>query len=235
MPHKESWPMKKQQQTGVEEVVAWLQKHATTATRDGMARYGLPSDKAFGVPVGVMKKQAKLLGRDHELALGLWETGWYEARMIATFLAEPGEMTPQQMDQWCNDFDNWGICDTACFHLFDRTPHAWKKVSLWAKRREEFVKRAAFALIASLSVHDKEADDEAFMKGLRFIEKAATDERNFVKKGVNWSLRCVGKRNANLHAAAISVAESLATSDDPSAKWIGKDALRDLAKRKPRG
>jgi 3-methyladenine DNA glycosylase AlkD len=134
-----------------------LERHSTKRTRDGMARYGLPSDNAFGVTMADMKVLAKRLGRNHELAAALWDTGWYEARMLTSFVDEPARVTAAQMDRWCRDFDNWGICDTVCFHLFDRTPHAWRKVAQWHDRREEFVKRAAFALLWGLTVHDKRA------------------------------------------------------------------------------
>ncbi len=179
----------------VQAVLTWLRRHGSKATRDGMARYAIPSDKAFGVSVGTMQQLAKRLGRNHELAAALWETGWYEARMLASFVDEPARVTSAQMDRWCRDFDNWAICDTACFHLFDRTPHAWRKVAQWSGRREEFVKRAAFALLWGLTVHDKSADDEPFAQGLLLIERAADDERNFVKKAVNMALRAIGKRN----------------------------------------
>jgi|SRR5688500_3032417 len=165
--------------------VAELKRLGTKETRDGMARYAIPSDNAFGVPVGQIRDLGKRLGRNHELAQALWDSGWYEARMLATFVAEPALVTPAQMDRWCKDFDNWAICDTACFHLFDKTPHAFKKVSQWSKRRDEFVKRAAFALLASLALHDKKSDDRLFAECLPLIEKAATDDRNFVKKGVS--------------------------------------------------
>jgi 3-methyladenine DNA glycosylase AlkD len=134
------------------------------------------------------------------------------------------------MDHWCRDFDNWAICDTVCFQLFDRTPHAWAKVAQWHDKRAEFVKRAAFALIASLAGHDKQAGDEPFLEGLRLVERAASDERNFVKKGVSWALRGTGRRNAPLHAAAMAVARRLAESADAAARWVGRDALRDLSK-----
>jgi 3-methyladenine DNA glycosylase AlkD len=211
-----------------QQVVDWLKRKGTKATRDGMARYAIPSDKAFGVPVGVMRRHAKSIGQSHELAAVLWETGWYEARMIATFLDEPARVTPEQMDRWCRDFDSWAICDTACFHLFDRTPHAWKKVRTWSGKRDEFVKRAAFALLASLAVHDKAAGDDQFLGCLPLVERASTDERNFVKKGVNWALRTIGRRNAKLNAAAVAVARKLAASKDSAPRWIGKDALREL-------
>lgn len=212
----------------VEEAITWLRKHGTKRTRDGMARYGLPSDKAFGVPVGTIQQYAKRLGRDHDLALGLWNTGWYEARMLATFIDIPEKVTAAQMDQWCEEFDNWGICDTACFHLFDRTPHAWRKVTQWSRRRGEFAKRGAFALLACLALHDKGADDEPFARSLPLIEKAATDERNFVMKGVNWALRAVGRRNTALNTAAVAVARRLAGSSEAAPRWVGRNALKEL-------
>jgi 3-methyladenine DNA glycosylase AlkD len=212
----------------VRSTLAWLERHATRRTRDGMARYGLPSDHAFGVTMADMKVLAKRLGKNHELALALWATGWYEARMLTSFVDEPARVTPAQMDRWCRDFDNWGICDTVCFHLFDRTAHAWPKVARWHDRPEEFVKRASFALLWALTVHDKQAGDEAFIEGLRFVEKAAPDERNFVKKAVNMALRAVGKRSIALNAAAVAVARRLADSPEPAGRWVGKDALREL-------
>jgi 3-methyladenine DNA glycosylase AlkD len=154
--------------------------------------------------------------------------------MLATFVDEPARVTAGQMDRWCRDFDNWAICDTACFALFDRTPHAWRKVAQWARRRDEFGKRAAFALLWSLTVHDRRAGDEPFARGLRLIEQAATDERNFVKKAVNMALRAVGKRNPALTAAAVTVARRLAASPQAAARWVGKDALRELASPKVR-
>jgi 3-methyladenine DNA glycosylase AlkD len=214
----------------VRSTLAWLERHGTRRTRDGMARYGLPSDHAFGVTMADMKVLAKRLGKNHELALGLWATGWYEARMLTSFVDEPARVTSGQMDRWCRDFDNWGICDTACFALFDRTPHAWAKVRQWTARREEFIKRAGFALLASLAGHDKAASDAAFLEGLRLIEASADDHRNFVKKGVSWALRRIGGRNAALHRASVDLARTLATSEMPAARWIGKDALRDITR-----
>ena len=212
----------------VEAAVAWLKRHSSKATRDGMARYGIPSDHALGVTMANMKVLAKQLGRNHELAAGLWGTGWYEARMVTSFVDEPARVTPSQMERWCEDFDNWGICDTVCFHLFDRTPHAWQKVAEWCDREEEFVKRAAFALLWGLTVHDKQASDARFVEGLQFIERAARDERHFVKKSVNMALRATGKRNSALNKAAVAVARRLADSPDAAPRWVGKDALREL-------
>ena len=171
---------------------------------------------------------AKQLGRSHELAAALWDTGWYEARMLTSFVDEPERVTSAQMDRWCRDFDNWGICDTLCFCLFDRTPHAWAKVAQWSDKRDEFVKRAAFALLASLAGHDKTSGDAPFVDGLRLIERAAPDERNFVKKGVSWALRMVGRRNAALNAEAVTVARRLSVSGDAAARWVGKGALKEL-------
>ena len=213
----------------VEAVLGWLERTGTKRYRKGMARYAIPSDKAFGVPVGVLQKKAKDLGRHHELALALWDTDRYEARMLAAFLDDPARVTPAQMDRWGREFDSWAICDTVCLHLFDRTPHAWDKVALWSRRRDEFVRRAAFALIAGLALHDRRSGDAPFLRSLSLVERAAGDERNFVKKAVNWALRAVGGRNPALHQAAVAAAGRLAKSDDPSARWIGKDALRQLA------
>lgn len=215
--------------TTTRQVLAWLAEHADPKVVQGMARYAIPSDKAYGIAVGDLRRYAKTLGKDHELALALWQTDRYEARMLATFLDDPTQVSATQMDAWSRDFDSWAICDTACFHLFDRTAHAWRKVDTWSGRRAEFQKRAAFALIASLSVHDKRAPDAPFLHALTLIEAAASDERNFVKKAVNWALRSIGKRKPTLHVAASEIAARLAESPEAAARWIGKDALRDLA------
>jgi 3-methyladenine DNA glycosylase AlkD len=149
--------------------------------------------------------------------------------MLSAFVDEPDRVTAGQMDRWARDFDNWAVCDHLCFHLFDRTPHAWRKIDQWSRRRAEFVKRAAFALLASVALHDKSAPDAPFVRSLRLVEAGAADERNFVKKGVSWGLRSVGRRNRALNAAAIKVARRLAGSADAAPRWVGKDALRELA------
>ena len=212
----------------VADIVGWLQRNGTKSTRDGMARYAIPSDKAFGVSVGVMQKYAKQLGKNHDVAIALWETGWYESRMTAAFLGEPDRLTATEMDRWCRDFDNWAVVDHACFHLFDKSPHAWKKVTAWSKQRGEFQKRAAYALLASLALHDKQAPDPKFLGTLRLIERDATDERNFVKKGISWALRLIGRRNQALNTASVALSRRLVESPDAAARWIGRGALREL-------
>ncbi len=212
----------------VASAISWLKRHSTKRNREGMARYAIPSDNALGVSVSNIRVLAKRLGRNHDLAAALWDTGVYEARMLTSFVDDPARVTPTQMDRWCRDFDSWAICDTACFHLFDRTPHAFRKVMQWSRRKGEFVKRAGFALLASLALHDRQAGDEAFARCLPLVEREAADARNFVKKGVSWALRGIGHRNLELNAAAVAVATRLAASPDAAARWIGKDALRDL-------
>jgi 3-methyladenine DNA glycosylase AlkD len=213
---------------GVEAALAALRRKGTRHDLDNLARFGIAATDPIGVSMANLKVIAREIGRDHELALALWETGIYEARMLATLIDEPARVGAAQMEAWCKDFDNWGIVDTACFALFDRTPGAWRKVTAWSARRGEFQKRAAFALLWGLTVHDKAAADAKFVAGLRLIEKAANDERHFVKKAVSMALRATGKRNAKLRVAAIEVARRLAGSQEPGARWIGKEALRDL-------
>ena len=205
-----------------------LETLATTRDHDNLARFGITAPKAYGVSIANIQKLAKRLGRDHALASALWKTGWYEARLLTAFVDEPERVTSAQMDRWCRDFDNWGICDTICFHLFDRTPYAWDKVEQWHSRRAEFEKRAAFALLASLALHDKQAADRQFVDGLALIETAAGDDRNFVKKGVSWALRLIGRRNAPLNAEALAVARRLAASSNGAASWIGRGAVKEL-------
>jgi 3-methyladenine DNA glycosylase AlkD len=212
----------------VRDVLTFLERRGTRKNRDGMARYGITAPKVFGVSVANLHQLARKYGRDHELALALWETGWYEARMLAAFVDEPARVTSAQMDRWAKAFDNWAICDTHCFHLFDRTPHAWKKVHQWSTRREEFVKRAAFALLAGIALHDKQAPDQPFREALALAAPAAEDERHLVKKGVSWALRTIGRRSAALNAETVELARRLASSDLASARWVGRDVLKEL-------
>jgi 3-methyladenine DNA glycosylase AlkD len=212
----------------VTDVLAMLERVSTTRDYDNLARFGIAATNALGVSMANIQRVAKRLGRSHALALALWNTGVYEARLLTAFVDEPARVTSSQMDRWCREFDNWGVCDTLCFKLFDQTPHAWGKVDKWAGSRDEFVKRAGFALLASLAGHDKAAPDQMFRARLPLIERAAGDERNFVKKGVSWALRRVGTRSPALGAAALEVAERLAASDVPGARWVGRDAVREL-------
>jgi len=209
--------------------LASLAKSATKHDREGLARFGITAKSALGVKMGAIQKLAKSLGRSHELAEALWKSQVYEARLLASYVDEPERVTPAQMDRWCRDFDNWGICDTVCFVLFDRTPHAWTMIAKWATRKNEYEKRAAFALLASLAGHDKQSGDGPFLESLALIGRASDDDRNFVWKGVSWALRRIGSRSAALHAAALSLSERLAASDKPAARKIGKDAIKDLA------
>jgi 3-methyladenine DNA glycosylase AlkD len=210
--------------------VAMLKRLATRKTLDGFARYAIHSDQALGVSMGAIQGVAKKLGRDHALALELWKTGVYEARILASMVAESERVTPVLMDRWCRDFDNWAITDTVCFKLFDQTPHAMKKVAAWSRLRGEFQKRAAFALLASIAVHDKSIPDAAFVPCFTLIATGAQDERNFVVKGVSWALRSIGHRNLRLHEQAVAQARTLAEAEDRASRWVGKDALRDLTR-----
>jgi 3-methyladenine DNA glycosylase AlkD len=211
-------------------LLAGLEKLGSKKAREEMVtRYGIHAAKAHGVPMTAMQKMARGLGRDHALAAALWETGWYEARTVAALIDDPLQVTPAQMDRWCRDFDNWAICDTVCFKLFDSTPHAFEKIKKWAGSREEFVRRAAFALLASVALHDRKAADRDFAACFSLIEKAADDERNFVKKAVNWALRAIGERSPALHTAAITLGQRLADSPNTTERWIGKDAVKQLS------
>ncbi len=212
----------------VREILARLKRRGTRANVDGMARYAITAKKVFGVSVAHLRAIGKPHRRNHPLALALWKSGWYEARMLTAFVDDPAQVTPAQMDRWCRDFDNWAICDALCFHLFDKTPHAWAKMRQWSREKGEFQKRAAFALMASVALHDKKADDRLFLPLLPIIERAAADDRNFVKKGVSWALRGIGRRSPTLRKPATALATKLAASDVRSARWIGRDALGDL-------
>jgi len=211
------------------EALAWLERKGTRRNVESLARYGIVARRAFGVPVGTLLQLAKRIGKDHDLAAALWDSGWYEARLLAGMVDDPEQVTLRQMNAWAAGFDNWGVCDTVCFHLFDRTPFAWQKARQWAASPREFVKRAGFAMMAGQAGRDKAASDAQFVALFPLIEKGARDERNFVKKAVNWALRRIGRRNDALNAAALGVARRLAASDDASCRWVGRDALRELS------
>lgn len=218
------------QKTTATDVLKWLQQTGSPKAAAGLARFGLPTENAYGIAVGTLRQYAKAIGRDHGLAMKLWKTGSLDARILASFLGDPEQLTVAQMNAWCRDFDNWGTVDTACFALFDRSRHAWKVVPQWAKQQGEFQKRAGFVMIACLAAHDKHARDAAFLKCLPLIERGASDDRNFVKKGVSWALRQIGHRNARLHAAAVKTATKLSKSENATERWVGRDVLKDVTR-----
>ena len=212
----------------VDQVMMALQSKAKPENLEGMARFAIVGDTRMGVSVPEMRKIAKSIGKNHQLALDLWDTGVPEAMIVAGMIADPDALTEQEMENWVVDINSWDICDQVCMNLFEKTPLANKKIHDWSTRDEEFVKRAAYALIACLAWHDKEAGDEEFIEYFPIISAGATDERNFVKKAVNWGLRNIGKRNLNLNARAIEVAHQINQIDSRSARWIASNALREL-------
>ena len=221
--------MKRPISRDVQVVLSELERLGSKRVREDMGkRFGIHTDKAWGVRMADMQKVAKAIGTDHPLAQMLWKIGWYEARMVATMVADPKQVTAKEMDAWCKDFDNWAICDTACFKLWDQVPHAWDKVPLWAKSEQEFIKRAAFALLACLSLHRSDADPKTLRKFLPLVKKAACDERNFVKKGVSWALRGMANTGSEMHQTVVDLAEGLAASANSTERWVGKDVLRDI-------
>jgi 3-methyladenine DNA glycosylase AlkD len=212
----------------VKDVLDKLQSKARPDQLTGMAKYGMTVEKRLGVSVPDMRKLAKELGRDHELALDLWRTGIAEARMVAAMIDDPAELTDGQTEEWVIGINSWDVCDQVCMNLFEKNQLAWKKIIDWSEREEEFVKRTAFSLIACLAWHDKKASNEKFIQLLPVIIRGATDERNFVRKAVNWALRNIGKRDLNLNEAAINAAKEIQRLDSKAARWIAADALREL-------
>jgi len=214
--------------TTLTEVMGKLTDLADPAQLDGMSRYGITTEKRLGVRVPQMRVIAKQIGKDHQLALALWETGIAEAMIVASMIDVTAEVTEAQMEDWVVDFNSWDICDQVCMNLFEKTTLAWQKVHDWSQREEEYVKRAAYALIACLAWHDKGAPDGKFIALLPLIKSGASDERNYVKKAVSWALRNIGKRNSTLNAVALQTAQDLKEMDSKPARWIGSDAVRDL-------
>jgi len=212
----------------LDDALQLLQRHGRPAELDGMARFGMDVERRLGVSVPSLRRIGKTLGRNHALALALWDTGIPDAQILAGIVAEPACLTSREMDAWTRTMRSWDVCDGACLNAFVHSPLAWSKVPAWADRRDEFVRRAGFALLATLAVHDKQADDTRFLGALPLIEAAATDERNFVRKAVNWALRNIGKRNAALHAAAVDRALRIQALPSRAARWIATDALREL-------
>lgn len=216
------------------EVVAKLRALENKDRLGGKAHYGINVDKALGLSMPEIRGVAKQISKDHDLAEALWQTDLHETRLIASMIDHPKWVTEDQMERWVVGFDSWDVCDQTCGELFDRTPFTVQKIHDWSARDEEFVKRAGFALIAWQAVHDKKRDDQDFLQYLPLIERESADPRNFAKKAVNWALRQIGKRSAELHPQALAMAENLAKSEDKTARWIGADAVRELNSEKMR-
>jgi 3-methyladenine DNA glycosylase AlkD len=212
----------------LEQILAELESHANPENVAGMARFGINGQNVLGISMKTLEPIAKSLGKDHALAAQLWDSGIHEARLLACMIDDPKQITEAQMESWVNAFDSWDVCDQACNKLFDKTPFAYAKAVEWTSRDAEFVKRAGFVLMATLAVHDKKAPDQPFIDFLPIIEREASDDRNFVKKAVNWSLRQIGKRNLALNARAVQTAERIREQDSKAARWIAADALREL-------
>ena len=208
-------------------IIAQLRSMANPMNVAGMARFGINSSDALGVSMPALRRLARAHKRNHALALELWQSGIHEARIMAALVDDPQQVTERQMETWVRDFASWDVCDQVCSNLFDRTPFAHAKVFEWTLQPEEYVKRAGFVLMAALAVHSKAAPDELFLSFLPLIEREAHDDRNFVRKAVNWALRQIGKRNARLQLAAIAAARRILAQDTKPARWIARDALRE--------
>jgi len=212
----------------VDSILAEMRSQGDPRAVEGMARFGISSEGTLGLSMPAIRKMAKRLGKDHSLAQGLWKSGVHEARILAALVDDPKRVTESQMEKWVADFDSWDVCDGCCGNLFDKTPFAFGKASQWSRRKEEFVRRAGYALMAELAVHDKDAPDDAFIRFFGEIERGSTDSRNFVKKAVNWALRQIGKRNLKLNRAALKLAGKISKKESTSAKWVSSDAIREL-------
>lgn len=215
----------------IDEVIDILKQKGDAKHLAGMVRFGITGVNALGVNMPDLRKLAKLIKTDHRLALGLWDTGLHEARILASMIDDPKQVTPQQMDRWTGAFNSWDVCDQVCGNLFDRTPFAIGKAIEYSSSGEEYVKRAGFVLMAEFAVHNKKAADREFMQFFPIMEREAWDERNFVKKAVNWALRQIGKRNAALNLAAIETAKRIGRQESRAAKWTARNALAELEKR----
>jgi len=218
----------------IKKVLSRLKSMESEKNRKGMKRFGINTEKAFGISIPELRKAAKELGKDHALAQKLWDSGFHEARILACLVDSPEKVSEKQLESWAKDFDSWDLCDQCCSVLFDKTDFAWAKAVEFSSHKEEFVKRTGFVLMACLSVHDKKAKDSEFEKFFPIIKRESADERNFVKKAVNWALRQIGKRNKALNKKAIVVAKQIQKIDSKPAKWIAKDALKELESEKVR-
>ena len=212
----------------VNDVLHRLHKLARPENLEGMARFGMETEKRLGIPVPEMRKLAKDIGKNHPLALELWKSGIAEARIVASMIADPAQLTAEVMEDWVKDFNSWDVCDQVCMNLFDKSELAWLKVQEWNHRDEEFVKRAAFALIACLAWHQKDTEDQKFIELLPLTIEQATDPRNFVKKSISCALRHIGKRNKILHREALRTARQIRKIDAKPARWIASDVIREL-------
>ncbi len=216
----------------IEEIINELKSLSSPEDLEGRARFGIKSKKAFGVRIPELRKIAKKIGKNHLIAIKLWDFGYSETKILASMIDDPMDVTEEQMGQWVIEFDSWDICDQCCMNLFDKTPFAYKKVFEWSKRDEEFVKRASFTMMAVLAVHDRKASDEKFEQFFPIIIRESKDNRNYVKKAVNWALRQIGKRNMGLNKKAIIIAEEIHDLNFKSSRWIASDALRELKSKK---
>ena len=217
------------------ELIAHLRSLKNPANIDGQRRFGItPKTEQLGISIPDLRSLARPYRKNHTLATGLWASGIHDARILAAFIDDPAQVTRTQMNTWTRDFDSWDICDLTCGNLFDRTPFAFAKAQQWSAAPHEFVKRAGFVLVAALAVHAKALPDETFLEFLPIIRREATDDRNFVRKAINWALRQIGKRNLNLRRAAIAEAKAIAKIDSRAARWIAKDALRELQNNRPK-
>lgn len=216
----------------IEEIINILKQNKNSKNVEGMAKFGINPKFAFGISMPFLRNFAKQIGKNHRLAIDLWETKIHEARILSTLISDPKQLTKQQMNSWVKDFNSWDLCDQCCINLFRKSEFALEKSHEWIERNEEFVRRAGFALVATLAVHSKNLTNDDFENYLKKIVEKSDDERNFVKKAVNWALRQIGKRNIQLNKKAIEVSEKLINSDSKSAKWIGKDAFKELTSEK---
>jgi len=215
-----------------QDILHFLQEHSNPSNVKGMARFGIATGQAFGVPLPALRQKAKPYKKNHALALELWQSGYHEAQIMASMIDDCRQVTEAQMEQWAHDFDSWDVCDQCCSNLFDKTAFAINKSTEWTTRHEEFVKRAGFTMIACLAVHAKKMDDRQFIEFLPLIVRESTDYRNFVRKAVNWALRQIGKRNTALYPEALAVAQKLMLSENKTARWIGTDSSKELQNEK---
>ena len=211
-----------------EEVLESLESLADPAAVAGMARFGISSKNTYGISVQNLRRIAKRIGKDHMLALRLWSSGIHEGRILASLIDSPEKVTEEQMEKWVKDIDSWDICDQCCLNLFSKTKFSYAKAAEWSGRNEEFVKRSSFSLMAALAVHERNVGDDRFVDFLKIIIRESSDERNFVRKAVNWALRQIGKRSLELNKKAIEASEQIAKKNSRSAKWIASDAHREL-------